>query len=162
MQSTSLLSNSFSAPCLRHEGRKSPREIPFLNQLNKAVSAFGMESPASIDKCFENVSFISRSRFLILACGLSLCSGTLQAQADTPIASTNGAASGSIDTTPEHDVRKPAVLKALAAVAEARRMIAIMEKINQPKNDITVHPAQANATNRLVKENEPNHESMAD
>lgn len=101
---------------------------------------------------------------LISACSLSLCAFPLQAQVANHITETNGEASEAINATnptPDQNVRQSAVLKAMAAAAEARRVVATIEKVRKSKSELTNHQADATATNKLVNSNEPKHESLA-
>jgi hypothetical protein len=162
MQSSSLHSNWFSSPCLTREGDKSPHEIPLLNQLNKVAPSIKIESTASINKYCGNISWISRSRHLVLAYCLSLYSFTLHAQVANPITGTHVDTSGSINPIPKQIAQQQLVLNALAAAAEARQMMAIIEKMHNTKGELTSHPTDLDATNKLVKANEPKNERLTD
>jgi hypothetical protein len=164
MPSTLPLSNWFTAPCSRRDIETSPSETLLLNELGKVVSSTGRVSHSFINKCFEKASCIARSRLLISACSLSLCAFPLQAQVANPITETNGDASEAINATnptPNQNVRQSRVLKAMAAAAEARRVVAALEELRKSKSEFTNHQADATATNKLVKSTEPKFHSLA-
>jgi hypothetical protein len=164
MPSTLPLSNWFSAPCSRREGVTSPSETLLLNELGKVVSSAGRVSHSFINKCFENASCIARSRLLISACSLSLCAFPLQAKVANPITETNGDASEATlpaNPTPSRDVQQSRVLKAMAAAAEAHRVVAAIEELRKSKSELTNHQADATATNKFVQSTKPKFDSLA-
>ena len=164
MPSTLPISNSFSTACRPHERAKSPCVIRLPNQCSQVVTSTERSCHAFICRCLEKAFCISRSRLLISACSLSLSIFTLQAQVTTPITATNGETLGAIiATNPTHNqnARQSTVLKALAAATEARQTVAVIERIHKMKSEPTNHPADATATNKLVKSNEPKQESLA-